>query len=84
MDPPDSHRITRVPRYSGYRYASHRFVYGTITLCGLTFQTVPLTMQLAMTRPYNPAGAGTPAVWAVPRSLATTGGITVVFSSSRY
>ena len=26
----------------------------------------------------------TPAVWALPRSLATTGGITVVFSSSRY
>ena len=26
----------------------------------------------------------TAAVWAVPRSLATTGGITVVFSSSRY
>ena len=26
----------------------------------------------------------TPAVWALPRSLATTGGITVVFSSCRY
>ena len=84
MDPPDSHRITRVPRYSGLRYASHRFGYGTFTLCGLTFQTVPLTMHLAISRPYYPAGAGTPAVWAVPRSLATTGGITVVFSSYGY
>ena len=39
---------------------------------------------LATSRPYYPEGAGTPSVWAVPRSLATTGGITVVFSSSGY
>ena len=31
-------------------------------------------------RSYNPAGAVTPAVWAAPRSLATTEGITVLFS----
>ena len=29
-------------------------------------------------------GVATPAVWALPRSLATTGGITVVFSSCGY
>ena len=39
---------------------------------------------LATSRPYYPAEAGTSTVWAVPRSLATTGGITVVFSSSGY
>ena len=39
---------------------------------------------LAVPRSYNPARAGTRTVWAVPRSLATTGGITVVFFSSRY
>ena len=39
---------------------------------------------LATSRPYNPTEAGTSVVWAVPRSLATTGGITVVFSSSGY
>ena len=33
---------------------------------------------------YNPATASTGAVWALPRSLATTGGITVVFSSCGY
>ena len=33
---------------------------------------------------YNPARAMTHAVWARPRSLATTGGITVVFFSSGY
>ena len=38
----------------------------------------------ATTRPYYPDRAGTPSVWAVPRSLATTKGITVVFSSSGY
>ena len=39
---------------------------------------------LATPRPYYPPEAGTSEVWAVPRSLATTGGITVVFSSSGY
>ena len=33
---------------------------------------------------YNPARASTRAVWAMPRSLATTGGITFVFSSCGY
>ena len=33
---------------------------------------------------YNPAGIETPAVWAVPGSLATTTGISVDFSSSGY
>ncbi len=35
-------------------------------------------------RSYNPNGAVTPLVWAVPLSLATTQGITLVFSSSGY
>ena len=34
--------------------------------------------------PYNPDDAATSTVWAVPLSLATTRGITVVFSSSAY
>ena len=67
------------PRYSGYRYASSRFVYGTVTLYGQTFQTVPLTRFLAMPRSYNPCHAVTWKVWALPRSLATTGGIIVYF-----
>ena len=57
MVPADSHRIPRVPRYSGYRQASCRFVYGPVTLCGRTFQSVPLTTILATTRSYNPATA---------------------------
>ena len=55
------------------------FVYGTITLYGLTFQTVPLPNFLAITGSYNPTEAGTSLVWALPRSLATTGGIIVYF-----
>ena len=79
MVPADSRRIPRAPRYSGYRYASCRFAYRTVTVCGATFQRLPLTTCLAITRSYNPAEAGTSAVWALPRSLATPGGIIVYF-----
>ena len=37
-----------------------------------------------MLQSYNPKIAVTTLVWAVPRSLATTWGITIVFSSSGY
>ena len=79
MVPADSDRIPRVPPYSGYHYASFRFEYGTVTRCGRTFQIVLLTKSLATSWSYNPAYAVTQAVWAVPRSLATTGGIIVYF-----
>ena len=39
---------------------------------------------LTMSQSYYPVVAETTAVWAVPRSLATTGGITFVFFSCRY
>ena len=60
------------------------FGYGALTRCGAAFQRLLLAGRTAISRPYNPAGAGTPAVWALPRSLATTGGIIVIFSSSGY
>ena len=37
-----------------------------------------------MLQSYNPIFAETIMVWAVPRSLATTRGIIIIFSSSRY
>ena len=46
--------------------------------------TVPLPNATATSLSYNPAGAVTPTVWASPRSLAATCGITVVFSSCGY
>ena len=36
-------------------------------------------LALAMSWSYNPTGTGIPMVWAVPRSLAATGGITFCF-----
>ena len=81
MVPADSRRIPRAPRYSGYHYASCRFVYASVTLYGGTFQNLPLTTIRAISWSYYPREAGTPRVWAIPRSLATTGGITNLFSS---
>ena len=80
MVPPDSHRISRVPRYSGVCYASYGFVYWSITIFGAIFQTLPLTILLATLQSYNPNDAGTSVVWALPRSLATTWGIINLFS----
>ena len=79
MVPADSRRIPRAPRYSGYHYASVRFMYRTVTVCGRTFQIVPFANFHAMTWSYNPTLAVTRMVWAPPRSLATTGGIIVYF-----
>ena len=79
MVPADSHRIPRVPRYSGYHYASSCFEYRTVTVYGQSFQAVLLTRFLATPWSYNPTHAVTCVVWALPRSLATTGGITFCF-----
>ena len=43
------------------------------------FPDASARLHLAISWSYNPAGTGIPAVWAVPRSLATTGGITFCF-----
>ena len=79
MGPPDSHRIAHVPRYSGFRYASDACAYGAFTLYGPAVRPVPLRIFLATSRSYNPPAAGTAEVWALPRSLATTGGIISYF-----
>jgi hypothetical protein len=62
------------------------FVNGAITHYGQTFQTVRLYMNLITSRdipnrPHNPRTTEVVRVWAVPLSLATTDGITIVFSS---
>ena len=44
------------------------------------YRNIPLTTLLAMARSYYPGEAGTSPVWALPRSLATTGGIISLFS----
>ena len=62
----------------------------TIFTCtGLSPAMVPLSrgfqfIKHQMSWSYNPSIAVTTLVWAVPRSLAATNGITIVFSSFRY
>ena len=48
-------------------------------LYGWTFQNILLVSALATPWSYNPSDAVTSPVWAIPRSLATTGGIIVYF-----
>ena len=87
---PDSHGISRVPQYSGT--GSKRLMYfvnGAITHYGQTFQTVRLYMNFVTlrdipNRPHNPHTIEMIRVWAVPRSLAATDGITIVFFSCGY
>ena len=58
--------------------------YGTFTLYGPAFQPSSGSDTSQISQSYNPNAAETTLVWAPPRSLATTGGITVVFSSCGY
>ena len=55
--------------------------YETVTLCGRSFQNVPLIEPSPMAWSYNPVKAEISTVWALPRSLATTRGIIVIFFS---
>ena len=72
------------------RYPDHPlglcFAYGALTLSGGPFQAASATDSMqtgqAPSGPYNPAPEGT--VWALPRSLAATGGISFDFSSWGY
>ena len=58
--------------------------YRAFTVFGGVFQRLPLSCRLATAWSYNPGAAETAPVWAVPRSLATTCGITFVFFSCGY
>ena len=57
------------------------FGYGVITHYDRTFQTVLLPIVNLMSGPHNPYATEVTQVWAVPLSLATTYGITIVFFS---
>ena len=58
--------------------------YRTLTLCGWPSQTIRVRWKKFTKGSYYPECAVTHLVWAVPRSLATTTGITIVFSSCGY
>ena len=82
MVPPSSHRISRVRQYSGYSPLRSPFAYVTFTLFRRPFHAVLLRIahSLAVLTPR----ALLPPVWPLPRSLATTSGISVDFFSSPY
>ena len=82
MVPPVSHGVSRVPRYSGYSLLGLLFAYGVLTLCDRPSQTVRLSNSSRDDCP-QPRRIN-PSVCPLPRSLATTGGISVDFSSSPY
>ena len=82
MVPAPSHRVSRVPWYSGSRQAASDFGYGAITLSGRLSQCRSPVLGRSLTRS-EPRGARA-TVWALPLSLAATHGIDVSFSSSGY
>ena len=87
MGPAVSRRIPRAPRYSGF---VSRFLIRPCT--GLSPPLAPLSRSFHsddllrfLDDPTTPTGPRrTPWVWALPRSLATTCGITFVFFSCGY
>ena len=77
-----SHRVSRVPWYSGSCQVSSDFGYGALTLSGRLFQSRSpvIAESLLQSEPRDARIT----VWALPRSLAATYGIDVSFSSSGY
>ena len=84
MVPADSRWIPRVPRYSGYRYGPYPLRVRSCHALRPHFPEGSTRGHGPTARSYNPARAVTRTVWAPPRSLATTGGIIVIFFSCGY
>ena len=82
MVPPYSHRVSRVRRYSGYCQLDLSFVYETLTLFCLPSHAVRLDLSIPYT--VRTLSILLRIVWPLPRSLATTSGISVDFFSSPY
>ena len=82
MVPPSSHGVSRVPRYSGYSQPLTLFGYRALTFFGRPSHTFLLSacVLYAVQTPV----VLLPPVWPLPRSLATTSGISVDFFSSPY
>ena len=82
MVPPVSHRVSRVPRYSGYSLIQIGFrLRGYHPLWpAFPYRSASLSLRCVSPQPrwINPP------VCPLPRSLATTSGISVDFSSSSY
>ena len=82
MVPPSSDQVSRVWPYSGYCAAAPVFAYMTLTFFGGPSHTLRLTV--AVLKAVRTPKVFLPSVWPLPRSLATTYGISVDVSSSPY
>ena len=82
MVPPYSHGISRVPQYSGYSLPALHFAYVILTLSDWPSHAIRLTTQV-LKAVHTPEGFLLP-VCPLPRSLATTNGISFDVSSSPY
>ena len=82
MVPPYSDQVSRVWPYSGTRAALAVFTYVTLTLFGWPSHAIRLTAQV-LNAVHTPEGFLLP-VCPLPRSLATTYGISFDVSSSPY
>ncbi len=82
MVPAPSHRVSRVPWYSGCRLLLPSFAYGAFTLSGRLFHNRSAGLLDAFCGS-EPRCARAP-VWALSVSLAATSEITFVFFSSGY
>ena len=82
MVPPVSHEVSRVSRYSGTRLKQFGFrLRGSHPLwLAFPYHSTNLLLRCAGPQPQRI----NPLVWPLPRSLATTSGISVDFSSSPY
>ncbi len=79
MVPARSDKVSRVSSYSGYCLVSSTFTYTAFTFSGRSFQDLSVSRFESIMQS-EPRKASSP-VWALPRSLAATYGITFVFSS---
>ena len=82
MVPPVSHRVSRVQWYSGSSLESFVFRLRDSHPLWLAFPDHSAKLSLRYVSP-QPRRIN-PSVWPLPRSLATTSGISVDFSSSPY
>jgi hypothetical protein len=68
----------------GHPRVSQGFAYGAFTHYGGTFQSLLLPIVNPTLGPHNPRTTVVVLVWASPRSLAATDGISIDFFSCRY
>ena len=83
MGPPASHRVTRVPWYSGYCHVTRYFAYKTFTFFGVDSHPSSAIAHESLAQSATPSVLLL-SVWPPSFSLAATKKIDFSFSSSAY